>query len=123
VYQTRRGGDEQRSVGADERRGQGLYGAPVHLANFLELRKVVNDGCMDHAVRHGCALARAFEIIKIAAMRLGARGQKRPGAGIRARKAQHLMTRVNELWNDGRTDKARSSCNKNPHPLFSFRPA
>jgi hypothetical protein len=42
---------------------------------------------MDHAVRHGCALARAFEIIKIAAMRLGTRGQKRPGAGIRARKA------------------------------------
>jgi hypothetical protein len=46
---------------------------------------------LDHAVRHGRALAEAFEVIQIAAMHLGARGRKRLHAGIRAREAQHLM--------------------------------
>src|SRR5260370_42081278 len=51
----------------------------------------------------------------------GARGRKRFGPGIRTREAQHLMARVNELWNNGRTDKAGSSGHKNTHILFSFR--
>ncbi len=81
----------------------------------------MNEGCVDHAVRHGRALAEDFEVIQIAAMHLGARGRKRFGSGIRAREAQHLMARVNELWNNGRTDKAGSSGYKNTHILFSFR--
>ncbi len=82
----------------------------------------MNEGCVDHAVRHGRALAEAFEVVKIAAMHLGARGRERLGAGIRAREAQHLMARVDELRNDGRTDKAGSSGDKDTHILFSFRP-
>ena len=120
VCHARPGGDEQRPVGAGQRRAQGLNDAPVYLANFLELREIVNEGSVDHAVRHGRALAQAFEVIKIAAMHLSARGHKRLGAGLRAREAQHLMARVNELWNDGGTDKAGSSGDKDTHILFSF---
>jgi hypothetical protein len=45
-------------------------------------------------------------------MHLGARSQKRLGAGIRARQAKNLMASVDKLWDDGRTDKAGSSGNK-----------
>ncbi len=122
VRNARPGRDEQRPVGAGQRRAQGLDGVSVYLTNFLELRKVVNEGRVDHTVRHGRALAQAFEVIKIAAMYLGARGRKRLGAGIRARQAQHLMARVNEFWNDGGTDKAGGAGNKNTHIHFSFWP-
>jgi hypothetical protein len=56
--------------------------------------------------------------MKIAAMHPGACGHKRLGAGFRAREAQHLMACVNELWNDGGTDKAGSSGNEDTHLLF-----
>ena len=77
---------------------------------------------MDHAVRHGRALAQAFEVVKIAAMHLGACGRKRFGASLRARQAKHLMARVNEFWNDSGTDKAGGAGNKHTHIHFSFWP-
>ncbi len=122
VRHARPGGDERRPAGAGQRRAQGFYDAPIHLANFLELRKVVNEGRVDHAVRHGRALAQAFEVIKIATMHLGPRGRKRLGASLRAGEAQHLVARVNEFWNDGGTDKAGSSGDKDTHVLFSSWP-
>jgi hypothetical protein len=88
--------------------------------NFLELRKIVDEGGVDHAVRHGRSFAEAFEVGKIAAMHLGAGGRKRLGAGLRAGQAQNLMARAHELWNNGRTDKAGSSGHKDTHILFSF---
>jgi hypothetical protein len=91
VCNTRPGGDEQWPIGSGQRRAQGLYDAPVYLANFLELREIVNEGRVDHTVRQGRPFAQAFEVSKIAAMHLGARGHKRLGAGLRAREAQHLM--------------------------------
>jgi len=78
-------------VGAGKRRAQGLYGAPVDLANFLKRREIVDEGRVDHAVRHSHVLAEAFEVVKIAAMHLGSRGHKRLGASLRAREAQNLM--------------------------------
>jgi hypothetical protein len=103
-------------------RTQGLDGSPVDLAYFLELREIVNEGRVDHTLRHGRAPAEAFEVSKIATMHLGARGQERLGSDLRAREAQHLVARVNELWNDGRTDKAGSSGDEDTHILFSFWP-
>ena len=73
----------------------------VLVANFLEPRQIVSESRVDHPVRHDRALAQAFEVTKVAAMHLGARGHKRLDAGLRARKAQHLMTSINEFWNDG----------------------
>ncbi len=70
------GGNKQGPVGACQCGAQNLYGAPVHLANFLELRKVMDKGRVDHAVRHSSTRAEAFVVIQIAAMHLGACGRK-----------------------------------------------
>ena len=114
------GGDDQGAVGASERSAERLDGAPIDLAILLEFREVVDEGGVDHAVRLGRSAAQAFQVFKIAAMHLGAGGDERLGARIRASKTEHLMARVDELLNDGRTDKACSTGDENTHYDFSF---
>ena len=70
---------------------------------------------VNHAIGHRCSAAQAFEVFKIASMHLRASRNKRLGARIRASHAEHLMPGVDEFPNDGRTNKARCSCNKNLH--------
>jgi hypothetical protein len=53
-------------------------------------------------------------------MHPGSGGNERAGAGVRPRQSEHLMTRVDEFRNYGRSDKARSSCKKDTHVVFSF---
>ncbi len=68
-----------------------------------------------HAIRRGRSTPQAVQVFNIPSMHLGASGDKRLGARIRAREAEHLMTSVDEFPNDGRTDKACSTSNKNTH--------
>jgi hypothetical protein len=42
----------------------------------------MNEGRVNHAIRHGCSAAQAFQVFKIASMYLGAGGSKRLGASI-----------------------------------------
>ena len=112
VEQPGPGGDDQGAVGARERGAERLDGAPIDLAVLLELREVVDEGGVDHAIRHGRAAAQAFQVFEVASMHLGTGGDERLGARIRASEAEHLMARVDELLNDGRTDKARAPVTK-----------
>ena len=60
-----------------ERGAESLDGAPVELAVFCEFREVVDKSGVNHAIRHGCPAAQAFEVFQITAMNLSAGGDKR----------------------------------------------
>jgi hypothetical protein len=49
---------------------------------------------VNHAIRHGCSTAQAFQIFKITSMHLRTGVDERPGARICASKTEHLMARV-----------------------------
>ncbi len=114
------GGDDQGAVRARERGAERLDGAPVHLTVRRELREVVVEGAVNHAVRHGCSAAQAFQVFEITSVHLRSGGDKRLGTRIGACKTKHLMARVDQLLNDGRTDKSCSSCNENTHFFSSY---
>jgi len=71
-----------------------------------------------HAIRGSDSTPQAVQIFNIPPMDLGACGGQRLSARIRAREAEHLMTSVNQLSNDCRTNEACSTGNKNTHTLF-----
>ena len=73
------------------------------------------------SIRLGCSAAQTFGIFKTSPVHLGSRGNERLGTGVGPRQSEHLMSRVDKLRNDGRSDKARSSCKKHTHAVFSFR--
>ena len=52
-------------------------------------------------------------------MYVGSRCEKIFGSLIRARKAEHLMTSIDEFADNSRTEKTCSSSDKNTH-IFSF---
>jgi hypothetical protein len=72
-------------------------------------------GGVDHAIGGGCSTAQTVQVFKVASMHLGTSGDKRLGPRIRASKTEHLMARVNEFLNNGRTDKACSAGDENSH--------
>ena len=120
------GGDHQRAVRSPERVSESFDGAPVLFTDLHELREVVSEcavieSAVNHPIRLGCPAAQTFRVFKISSMHLGSRGNKSLGARIGPRQSEHLMTRVDELRNDGRSDKARSSRKKYTHAVFSFR--
>ena len=53
-------------------------------------------------------------------MHLGTPGDERLGARIRASEPQHLMARIDEFLNNGRTDKAGRPGDENTHHEFSL---
>ena len=113
-------GDDQGAVGAGERGAESLDGAPVYLAVLLEFREVVDEGGINHAIRHGRSAAQAFQVLKIAPMDLDAGGDERLGARIGASKTEHLMARANELLNNGGTDKACGASDESTHHDLSL---
>src|ERR1700693_4441254 len=121
VSHSRSGGDHQWAVRSPERVSESFDGAPVLFTDLKELREVVSAECamvestVNHPVRFGCSAAQTFWVFKGSAMRLRSGGHERPGAGVGPRQPEHLMARVDELGNDGRSDKTRSSCKKYPH--------
>ena len=120
------GGDHQGAVRSPERVSESFDGAPVLFTDLHELREVASEcavieSAVNHPIRLGCSAAQTFRVFKTSPMHLGSRGNERLGAGIGPRQSEHLMTRVDELRNDGRSDKARSPCKKHTHAVFSFR--
>lgn len=73
---------------------------------------------MNHGIRIGCTISHALQVIEIAAMRLRSSGNQRLGACIGASKTKYLMARLNELANDSRANKTRSTCDEDTHILF-----
>ena len=108
-------GDEQRTVRAFERRAERFDGALVDLAASREVRPVVPEGGVDHAVGLGRSAAQGFEVFEIPSKHLGACGDESFGALLGAGHAEHLMARVNKLWNKSRTDKTCSTGDENTH--------
>jgi hypothetical protein len=71
----------------------------------------MDESGVDHGIRRGDSTPEAVEIFNVTAMdfHVGASGGKRLGARIRPCETQHLMTRVDEFENNGRTDKTGST--------------
>jgi hypothetical protein len=78
----------------------------------------VDKSGVDHSVSSRCAAAKAFEIFERTAMYAGSRRDKGLGCRIGASETEHLMTNVDQLSDDGGTDEACSSGDKNAHILF-----
>jgi len=55
----------------------------------------MNEGGVNHPIRHGCSTTQAFQVFKVTSMHLGASGDQRLGARIRASEAEYLMAGVN----------------------------
>lgn len=75
---------------------------------------------MDHPICLGCAATQTFEIINISPMHLSTGRGNNFSALIRPGKPQHLVTRKNKILSNSRSDKARSSCNKNSHMIYFY---
>ena len=69
------GRDDQRPVRSNKRAAEGLNGTPVLLAIRNEIREVVVEGGVDHAVRLGRPAAQTFQVFKIPPMHGGAGGE------------------------------------------------
>src|SRR4029077_16729437 len=126
VPHSRSGGDHQWAVRSPERVSESFDGAPVLFTDLRELREVASEcavieSTVNHPIRLGCSASQTFRFFKPSSMHLGSSGNERLGTDIRPRQSEHLMTRVDELGNDGRSDKARSPCKKYAHVVFSFR--
>jgi hypothetical protein len=125
--QSRSRGDYQGAIRSRERVSKSFDRAPVLFTDLHELREVVSAECaviestVNHPIRLGCSAAQTFRVFQTSPMHLRARGDERLGTGIGPRQSKHLMTRFDELRNDGRSDKARSPCKKYTHIVFSFR--
>ena len=114
------GGDDQGAAGASERGAESLDGVPVYLTISRPLREVVDEGCVNHAFAGTGAGGEALCIRQIAPMRLYPPLRQLFCGVIAARQSEHLMARVDEFLNNGRTDKACRTCDEDTHYDFSF---
>ena len=78
------------------------------------------EGGVDDAVCRGRAVSETIQILERPAMDPGAscRESCRPRVG--ADKTEHLMAGIDQLLNDGGSDKARSTGDENTHHDFSL---
>jgi hypothetical protein len=111
------GRDDLRAIGTGERGTECFDRVPIDLANFLESCEVVNETGVDHTVGGGCSAAQALEVANIAPMDVSARGLKRSGSCIRAGEAKHLVACPKQLLNDGGTDEAGGTGDKDAHGI------
>src|SRR5258708_17085511 len=111
----RSGSHEQWPVRTSELGSERLNGAPVRFGGRSVVIEVMDEGRVNHAVRSGRSAAKAFEVLERAAMHLSPSGDKRFSSCIRASEAEYLMTRVNQLTDDSRTDETCSACKENTH--------
>ena len=109
------GGDNQLPVGAFERVAERLERAPFRFAVLGELREVMIEGSVDHAVRGECAALQAVEVFERTALYLCACRDKRRGSCVRARETEHLVPRLDQFLNNRRADKTRCASHKNFH--------
>jgi hypothetical protein len=76
---------------------------------------------VNDAIGRGRTSPQAIEIVEIASVHLGAGGLYGHGALIRAGKAEHLVPRIQQLANDGRTDPSGRTGNEYAHSQSSYR--
>ena len=76
------------------------------------------EGSVYYSIGTGSPATQGFQVFEIAAMRLRSGGDQRLCARIGARKPKHLMTRMNQLLDDGGADKARCTRDEDTHILF-----
>ena len=70
---------------------------------------------MDDAIRLGRTLAQAFQVFEIAAMHVGPRGDEGACPRVRPRQSEDLMTCLEQVRNDGRTDEAGRASEEHAH--------
>jgi hypothetical protein len=109
------GCDEQRTVGAFQHGADRLDGAPVLRAVLSELRKVVIEGRVDHAIGLLGAAPETVHIVERAAMHFRTRRAELSRALVRARQAEHLMAGGNQILDDGGADPTGRSSDKYTH--------
>ena len=88
---------------------------PVGLTVILELRKVVNESRMDHALRSGRSAAQGLEIFERTAVYIGPCRGKGRGSRVRASKAEHLVSRGDQFSDDGGADESSRAGNEDTH--------
>ena len=75
----------------------------------------MNEGEVDHPIRRGRAGLQTVEVVESAALHRCPGGSDGSGRGIRASESDDLMTCIDEFGNDGGTDPAGRSSDKNAH--------
>ena len=113
-------GDDERPRRAGERCSKHLDGAPIQLAALFELREVMIESRVNDRFRRGGAVLEAVDIFDRPQLNLDADRLQRRDALVRVGKAQHLMSRAEQLLNDGGTDKSRGSSDKDTHDESPF---
>ena len=112
------GGDDERPVGALERRAERLDGAAVRVGGGLEVAgegDVVLEGEVDDPVGRGGGGAQALEVVEAAAVDLGAGRGERVGRGVGAGEPDDLVARVDQLGDDGGADPAAGAGDEHAH--------
>ena len=110
-------GHEQRPVAAFQSRAENLNGPAIHRAGFRELREIMDERRMDHAIGGRRAAREAFQVLQIAAHHLDTLGRKVGGTGIGPSKPQHLMAGGEKIVDDGRPDETGGSGDKDTHGM------
>jgi hypothetical protein len=73
------------------------------------------EGGVDDGIRRGCSAAQGFQVLQIAAMRLGAGGFKRLCARVRPGHSKDVVAGAHEFFHDGGTDESGSAGNEYAH--------
>jgi hypothetical protein len=73
------------------------------------------EGGVDDGISSGCSAAQTFQVLQIAAMRLGTGGLKRLCAGVRPRHSKDVMAGADKFFHNGGTDESGSAGNEYAH--------
>ena len=76
------------------------------------------EGGVDHTIGSGSTTAQTFQIIERAAMYGGACRAQRRCSGVRAREAEHLMSGIEQFFDDGCADKPGRAGDEDTHGGF-----
>jgi hypothetical protein len=112
------GSDDQGAIGARERAAESLNGTPIRLGGRAIVGEIMDKSGVDHSVGSRSAAAKAFEILERTTMYVGSRRDEGLDTRIRASETEHLMTSVDQVSDDCRTNEACSASNKNAHILI-----
>ncbi len=118
--ETRARGDDERLVGADKHLAHGLDGRLVDGAVLRELREIMDEGQMDHAVGILRAALQAVEVRERAAMDFGAERLQRADVVVRAGEACDLMPVGDELFGGFAADESGGAGDEYAHERESL---
>jgi len=107
------GGDDEGLARARKGRGDGLDRELVSIGVSGKVREVMNEGGVDDAIHGRCSALQAVKVLERPPMHRRPCCSKRLRAFIGTREPKHLMARAQQLLNDSRPNKPRSSGNEN----------